>query len=103
MILRRSLPFVALFAAAFAAPAGAAYVDTLRMELQADGAPISVTLTKLSGVDTPIAQHAANHGPGKALVPPPVYAPEFVTDAILHAVEHPRREVTVGGGGPRRC
>jgi hypothetical protein len=40
-----------------------------------------VTLIKPSGIDTPIAQHAANHGPGKALVPPPTYAHELVADA----------------------
>lgn len=93
------LPTPALGAYAASKHAIKAYVETLRMELQADGAPISVTLIKPSGVDTPIAQHAANHGPGKALVPPPVYAPELVADAILHAAEHPRREITVGGGG----
>ena len=47
-----------------------------------------------------IGQHAANHaGPGEAQVPPPVYAPELVADAILDSAVHPRREITVGGSG----
>ncbi len=30
-------------------------------------------------------------------MPPPVYAPDLVANAILHAAEHPQREVPVGG------
>ena len=76
-----------------------AYVETLRMELGQDGLPISVTLIKPSGIDTPIAQHTRNHLAGEAQIPPVIYAPELVADAILNAAEHPRREITVGGFG----
>lgn len=75
------------------------YVDTLRMELQQAGRPIAVTLVKPSGIDTPIADHAANHAGGRAQVPPPVYDPQLVADAILDSAVQPRREVTVGGAG----
>lgn len=93
------LPSPTLGAYAASKHAIKAYVEALRAELHADGAPIAVTLIKPSGVDTPIAHHAANHGPGRALVPPPVYAPEIVAAAILHAAQHPRRTITVGGRG----
>ncbi|MGN6278923.1 MAG: SDR family oxidoreductase [Sphingomonas sp.] len=93
------LPSPVLGAYAASKHAIKAYVEALRMELHADDVPISVTLIKPSGIDTPIAQHAANHGPGRAFVPPPVYAPELVADAILYAAEHPRRTITVGGKG----
>ncbi|PAX08195.1 SDR family oxidoreductase [Sphingomonas lenta] len=76
-----------------------AYVEVLRMELRDMGAPISVTLIKPSGIDTPIAQHTRNHQPGEAQIPPVIYAPELVADAILTAAEKPRREITVGGSG----
>ena len=76
-----------------------AYVDGLRMELASDGVPIQVTLVKPSGIDTPIAQHAANHEPGEAQIPPPVYAPELVADAILFCATHAKRDITVGGAG----
>ncbi len=82
-----------------------AYVEVLRMELQADAVPISVTLVKPAGIDTPIGQHASNHGEpgggqaGEAQIPPPAYDPELVADAILDCAVHPRREVTVGGVG----
>lgn len=76
-----------------------AYVEALRMELADAGLPISVTLIKPAGIDTPIGRHTRNHQPGEAQVPPVIYAPELVADAILNAAEHPRREITVGGFG----
>jgi len=76
-----------------------AYVEVLQMELGEQGLPISITLVKPSGIDTPIGQHAQNHAEGEAQIPPPVYAPEVVADAILHCAMHPKREITVGGAG----
>ena len=76
-----------------------AYVQVLRMELQAAGVPISVTLVKPAGIDTPIGQHATNHEGGEAQIPPPVYDPQLVADAILDCAVNPRREITVGGAG----
>jgi short-subunit dehydrogenase len=76
-----------------------AYVESLRIELRADAVPLSLTLIKPAGIDTPIGQHAANHMPGEAMIPPPAYDPQLVADAILDAAERPRREITVGGAG----
>jgi short-subunit dehydrogenase len=76
-----------------------AYVQSLRIELEADQVPVSVTLIKPSGTDTPIGQHAANHEGGEAQIPPPVYDPQLVANAILAAAERPTREITVGGIG----
>ena len=75
------------------------YTDALRLELEEEGAPISVTLIKPSAIDTPYVQHAKNLMPVEPLNPPPVYAPETVAEAILHCAENPERDVTVGGGG----
>lgn len=79
--------------------AAKAYVESLRIEINAGRLPISVTLIKPSGTNTPIAEHAANHQDGEALIPPPVYDPELVAEAILDAAEKPRLDVTVGGVG----
>lgn len=82
-----------------------AYIAVLRMELHADGVPIAVALVKPAGADTPIGQHASNHGGrgkdghGEARIPPPAYDPQLVADAILDCCVHARREVTVGGVG----
>lgn len=75
------------------------FIESLRIELNAAGAPISVTLIKPSGIDTPVARHAANHVDGEALIPPQVYDPDLVADAILDAARRPRLNVTVGGAG----
>lgn len=75
------------------------FIDSLRIELLAERAPVSVTLVKPSGIGTPLAEHAANHQGAAAKVPPPAYSPEVAARAILHAVQHPRREIIVGGVG----
>ena len=77
-----------------------AFTDALRMELAREGAPISVTLVKLSGIETAFQEHARNYldAPG-VRVPPPAYDPALVARAILHACEHPKRDIVVGFGG----
>jgi len=75
------------------------YTDALRLELEEEGAPVSVTLIKPSTIDTPYVKHAKNLMPVEPMNPPPVYAPELVAEAILHCAEHPERDVIVGGGG----
>ncbi|WNO52711.1 SDR family oxidoreductase [Stakelama saccharophila] len=90
-------PVLGAYAAAKHAVKG--YIESLALEVRADGLPISITLVKPSGIDTPIGEHAANHGSGEALIPPPAYDPQLVADAVLHACEHPVRVVTVGGVG----
>lgn len=75
------------------------YTDALRLELEEEGAPISVTLIKPSAIDTPYTRHAKNLMPVEPQNPPPVYAPETVAEAILHCAEYPERDVYVGAGG----
>ncbi|SHJ62648.1 Short-chain dehydrogenase [Hymenobacter daecheongensis DSM 21074] len=75
------------------------FTDGLRMELQMDEAPVSVTLIKPAAIDTPYPQHAKNYMDREPQHAPPAYAPETVANAILHCAENPEREITVGGGG----
>jgi short-subunit dehydrogenase len=75
------------------------YTDALRLELEAEGAPISVTLIKPSAIDTPYVQHAKNLLPFEPLNPAPVYAPDTVAEAILHCAENSERDLYVGGAG----
>jgi len=75
------------------------YTDALRLELEEEGAPISVTLIKPSAIDTPYTKHAKNLMAVEPQNPPPVYAPETVAEAILHCAENPERDLYVGGGG----
>ena len=75
------------------------FTEGLRMELAMDGKPISVTLIKPNGIDTPYPEHARNKMGSPARIPPVVYDPELVAEAICHAAEHPTRQLVVGGQG----
>lgn len=93
----RAIPIQGTYCASKHAVKG--YTDALRMELEEEGAPVSVTLIKPSAIDTPYIQHAKNYLPAEPLNPPPVYAPDTVAEAILHCAEHAERDVYVGAGG----
>ncbi len=93
----RAIPLQGSYCASKHAVKG--YTDALRMELEEEGAPVSVTLIKPSAIDTPYKEHAKNYLPVEPENPPPVYAPEIVAEAILHSATHPERDVYVGGGG----
>jgi short-subunit dehydrogenase len=76
-----------------------AATDALRMELEREQAPISVTLIKPGSIDTPYPNHARNYMGTPPRLPPPLYDPVLVADAILFACANPRRQIYVGGGG----
>jgi short-subunit dehydrogenase len=75
------------------------FTDGLRMELEMDGAPVSVTLIQPSSIDTPYTIHAKNYMDREAKHGPPAYAPDTVARAIVHACTTPERDIVVGGGG----
>jgi short-subunit dehydrogenase len=93
----RAIPIQGVYSASKAAVMG--FTDALRMELEQDNAPVSVTLIKPGAIDTPYKDHAANYMGVEGKNPPPVYAPDTVADAILHATEHHIRDIVVGTGG----
>ncbi len=76
-----------------------AFTDTLRIELEVEEAPVSVTLIKPAAVATPIIANVGNTTGREAKLPAPHYAPEEVAHAILHAAAHPQRDIYVGGTG----
>jgi hypothetical protein len=78
-----------------------AFTDALRMELEAEGLPIAVTLVKPASIDTPFFEKARTYLGVEAQPVPPVYAPEVVSDVILHAAQHPLRELIAGGSGAK--
>jgi short-subunit dehydrogenase len=90
-------PLLSAYAASKHAVKG--FTDSLRLELLHEGAPVAVTLIKPSGINSPFGAHAKNYMEEASQVPPPVYSPEKVADAVLHAAQHPTRMITVGGAG----
>jgi short-subunit dehydrogenase len=91
----RAVPLQGIYSASKHAVKG--FTDALRLELEAEDAPISVTLIKPAAIDTMFVGHARNYLDVEPKLPPPIYAPEIAADAILYAAEHPRRDIFVGG------
>ncbi|WP_043437202.1 SDR family oxidoreductase [Cupriavidus sp. HPC(L)] len=88
------LPLQSAYAASKHAIKG--FTDSLRLELEQERAPVSVTLIKPAALDTPFASHAKNYLDVEPELAPPVYDPEMAAEAILFAAEHPRRDMFVG-------
>jgi len=90
----RAVPLIGLYSAS--KHAVKAFTDTLRMELEKAGDPVSVTLVKPGATDTPFPQHARNYLDQEPTLPKPVYAPEVVAEVILHCAETPERDMFAG-------
>jgi short-subunit dehydrogenase len=73
-----------------------AFTETLRMEMEGQGWPVSVTLIKPQAADTPLAAHARNLTGVEIEAPSSVYATPLVAEAILYAAAHPVRALNVG-------
>ena len=91
----RALPLQGMYSASKHAVKG--FTDSLRVELEEEGAPVSVTLIKPAAMDTMFVEHAKNYLDEEPKLPAPVYAPEVAADAILHAAEHATRDIFAGG------
>lgn len=91
----RAAPLLGIYSAAKHAVKG--YTDALRMELEHDRVPISVSLVKPASINTPFIEHARSHMDVEPEYIPPVYAPEEVARAILECAVRPIRDVLVGG------
>ena len=83
--------------AAAAKHAMRAFTASLRMEMIRARAPVSVTLIRPGAVDTPFSENARSYLDGVWPTPEPIYAAPLVAQTILHAAEHPVRQMTVGG------
>jgi short-subunit dehydrogenase len=91
----RAIPLQGIYSASKHAVKG--FTDSLRLELEAEDVPISVTLIKPAAVDTMFIEHAKNYLEVEPKLPPPIYAPEVAADAILYAAENVKRDIFVGG------
>jgi short-subunit dehydrogenase len=72
------------------------FTDALRCELLAEGSGVTVTAVHLPAVNTPQFDVVRSRMARKPRPVAPVYQPELAARAIVHAVEHPRRELRFG-------
>jgi short-subunit dehydrogenase len=91
----RAVPLQGMYSASKHAVKG--FTDSLRMEIEKEHIPVSVTLIKPAAIDTMFTVHAKSYLQHEPELPPPLYAPELVAKAILHAASHRQRDVYVGG------
>jgi hypothetical protein len=64
-------------------------------------APLAVTLVKPASIETPFFEKARAYLGVEPYPVPPVYASEVVSEVILHAAQHPLRELIAGGSGAK--
>jgi short-subunit dehydrogenase len=89
-----AIPLQGMYSASKHAVKG--FTDALRVEIEADGAPVSITLIEPTAVDTPFPEHAGNYLAQEPKLPTPQLEPEKVASAILDAAVSPTRTTKVG-------
>ncbi|MCU0493085.1 MAG: SDR family oxidoreductase [Chloroflexaceae bacterium] len=92
---RISVPYQSAYSAAKHGIIG--FVDSLRLELRHANIPVSVTNIMPAAINTPFFNNAKTYLGVKPMGTPPFYSPQVVVDAILHAAEHPTRDMFAGG------
>ena len=92
---KRALPLQSAYASSKHGIIG--FLDALRMELQHEKLPIFVTNVMPAGINTPFFNHARTKLGVKPQPAPPIYHPQVVAEVILHAAEHPTRDIFAGG------
>ena len=94
----RAIPLQATYCAAKFAIRG--FTDSLRTELLHEGSGVRVTMVQLPGLNTTQFTWVRTTLRRQPRPVAPVYQPEVAADAIVHAAEHPRRELWVGSNTP---
>ncbi len=94
---RRALPLQSPYSTAKHGLEG--FLESLRVELQHEKIPVSVTSIKPAVINTPFYNHVLTKLGVKPTGLPPYYSPKLVAEAILHTAEHPTRDFIVGDVG----
>jgi short-subunit dehydrogenase len=90
----RGIPLQAAYCGAKFAIRG--FLDSLRSELDFQRSGIRVCMVELPAVNTPQFDWARAHVGGEPRPVAPVYQPEVIADALVRAVDDPRREYWLG-------
>jgi NADP-dependent 3-hydroxy acid dehydrogenase YdfG len=90
----RSIPLQSAYCASKAAIRG--FTDSLRSELIRERSAIALTMVQLPAVNTPQFEVVRNRLDEHPQPVPPVFQPELIAEAVVHAALHPRRELWLG-------
>lgn len=97
----RAVPLQSTYCATKHAVKG--FTEAVRMELEHERAGVHLTLIKPAVINTPYYNHARTRMRVEPRAMFPVYAPQLVAEAIVHAAAHPVRDIVVGDGGKFLC
>lgn len=75
------------------------FAESLRMELEHEGSPITVSTLLPSSINTPLFDSARSRLGVMPQPVPPVYQPSVVAEAVVHTITDPQPQMVVGGGG----
>lgn len=91
------LPTFSSYAAAKHALRG--FLNSLRIELRAQGSPVRVAILNPGAVDTPFWRHATSATGRQPRLPPEGYQPSVIARGLVELASNPRAEVTIGAEG----
>lgn len=72
------------------------WTESLRLELEKENIPVSVTLIHPGRIDTPYNEHARSYLDKQPVHKGMLYPPDAVAEAILFAAKHPKRDMYIG-------
>jgi hypothetical protein len=72
------------------------FTESVRTELMHDRSHIEISMVQLPAVNTPQFDWVLSRLPRRAQPVPPIFQPEVIADAVVHAAEHYRREHWIG-------
>lgn len=90
----RGIPLQSAYCASKHAIQG--FTDSLRTELMHDRSKVRVTMIQMPALNTPQFEWEKSRLPNEPQPVPPIFQPEVAAEAILHCIDHPRREMLVG-------
>jgi NAD(P)-dependent dehydrogenase (short-subunit alcohol dehydrogenase family) len=90
----RSIPLQSAYCASKAAVRG--FTDSVRCELIHEKSSVALTMLQLPAVNTPQFDVVRNRMGGHPQPIPPIYQPELIARAAVHAALHPAREMWIG-------
>src|SRR5438067_11515584 len=93
-LVYRSIPLQSAYCASKAAIRG--FTDSLRCELLHDGSKVRLCMLQLPAVNTPQFDVVRTRLPCHPKPVPPIFQPEMIARAVLHAAKYPTREIWVG-------
>jgi NAD(P)-dependent dehydrogenase (short-subunit alcohol dehydrogenase family) len=85
----RGIPLQSVYCGAKHAIKG--FTESVLTELRNEGSGVRITMVNAPGVNTPQFDWVLNRLPKRPQPVAPIYAPEVLGEAMVHASEHPRR------------